>query len=503
MKKQILIALFLCSNVWSCKSRNTSSPKDIISIDKSGQVLIYYREGETIIVKNCGQYVNLRNDAGQYERKRCTSPANQTVKVPLRDFIIQLKMALYIPMPYDTATKDTIQKVEESGGFSLDKTLSNKAYYVEKLKKIQAFKRSMGITEETEDEKRYKEEIESIDKWSLKGKEAAVAAITSLNKRIETIIQSITSTMADQKTFATDQGKSFAFHILRSYFSHKTLGDKKGAKNYYVKIPSGTLWMGSGDNTSYFKDMNEKPLHKVAIPSFRMTATEVTQKQWFDVMGTRPWQENGTYKSATTANDDHPAVHISWIMARNYIAKLNNCPLFDRDKDGAKEQDACTRARLKKGLTTYRLPSEAEWEYAARGNQSSSKRNRTLFSFGDKITTDMVNFDGTTSYNQGPGGINRGGTIAVGALNQPNYFGLHDMHGNVAEWTDDIWHDDYKNAPSDGSPWLSVGGKGSGYRVIRGGHWNASDTNCQSKNRSDMWAGRATMITGFRLVRMN
>ncbi|MGC8715225.1 MAG: formylglycine-generating enzyme family protein, partial [Leptodesmis sp.] len=120
----------------------------------------------------------------------------------------------------------------------------------------------------------------------------------------------------------------------------------------------------------------------------------------------------------------------------------------------------------------YRLPSEAEWEYACRAGTT------TPFHFGETITTDLANYCGedrkeygwSGSYGRGPKGIYRQETTTVGSFGVANAFGLFDMHGNVWEWCLDHWHENYKGAPTDGSAWVKGGN--SDLRLLRGGSWD-------------------------------
>jgi formylglycine-generating enzyme required for sulfatase activity len=150
---------------------------------------------------------------------------------------------------------------------------------------------------------------------------------------------------------------------------------------------------------------------------------------------------------------------------------------------------------------TYRLPSEAEWEYACRAGTT------TPFHFGATMTTDLANYRGTDweiggstypgNYGQGPHGVFRETTTEVGSF-PPNAFGLYDMHGNVLEWCADHWHDNYDGAPTNGTAWLSS--DESARRLLRGGSWYYYPRLCRSANRiSRPPAGRSYSV-GFRVV---
>jgi formylglycine-generating enzyme required for sulfatase activity len=193
-----------------------------------------------------------------------------------------------------------------------------------------------------------------------------------------------------------------------------------------VVIPAGTFLMGSkpDPSASFQPQLDEQPQHGVSIRSFSIGKFEVTKEQWYAVMGTPP----NVFGRLTL-----PVEQVSWDDAQVFVRKLSQ-------KTGKQ----------------YRLPSEAEWEYAARAG------SQTVFSFGDD-----------------EGQLGRYGWFAFNSGNQthpvgeklPNSFGLHDIHGNVGEWTQDCWSSNYSRAPNDGSAWTS----GNCYsRIYRGGSYNYS-----------------------------
>ena len=215
-----------------------------------------------------------------------------------------------------------------------------------------------------------------------------------------------------------------------------------------VQIPAGGFIMGSE------KYDDEKPSHSVYIRSFLMGKTEVTQKQWQDVMGSNP-------SRFTACGPECPVENISWNEIQEFIAKLNQ-------KTGQK----------------YRLPSEAEWEYAARAGTT------TEWSFGN----DESKLGNYAWYER-----NSGGKTQVVAQKLPNAFGLFNIHGNVWEWTQDCWHRNYAGAPADGSAWVT--GCYGNNRVLRGGSWSNSPGNTRSAYR--YWNGPEDRYSyfGFRLAR--
>jgi formylglycine-generating enzyme required for sulfatase activity len=195
-----------------------------------------------------------------------------------------------------------------------------------------------------------------------------------------------------------------------------------------VYVPAGSFMMGSENGSS-----DEKPVHQVTIrEGFYMGRYEVTQAQWQAVMGTNP----SDFKDC----DQCPVERVSWNDAQEFIRRLN------ARGDGY----------------SYRLPSEAEWEYACRAGTT------TEFAFGNSLSSEQANFDGNHPYGGAAKGVYRQKTITVGSF-QPNGWGLYDMHGNVWEWCEDVVHENYNGAPADGSVWMSGGD--SSRRVLRGGSW--------------------------------
>ena len=225
-----------------------------------------------------------------------------------------------------------------------------------------------------------------------------------------------------------------------------------------VQVPGGSFVMGS-PYTEVGRSDYEGPQHNVTVASFFMGKYEVTQEQYQAVMGNNPSNFKGAKR---------PVEMVSWYDAVEFCQKL-----------------------YQKTGKSYRLPSEAEWEYACRADTS------TPFSFGETITPDLVNYCGYYSYGLvPPKGLFRRQTTDVGSF-PPNAFGLYDMHGNLREWCADPWHATYQGAPSDGRVWdennndnryqnydLLVNIKNdSRPRLLRGGRWFDVPAHCRSAYR--------------------
>ncbi|MBO1046693.1 MAG: SUMF1/EgtB/PvdO family nonheme iron enzyme [Dolichospermum sp. DEX182a] len=223
-----------------------------------------------------------------------------------------------------------------------------------------------------------------------------------------------------------------------------------------VEIPGGTFIMGSPASEAG-RSNHESPQHQVTVPSFYMGKYELTQAQYQVIMGANPAYSKG---------DNRPVERVSWNNAVEFCKKLSQ-------KTGKK----------------YRLPSEAEWEYACRAGTT------TPFYFGESITPDLVNYDGNHTYAAAPKGKYRQQTTDVGTF-PPNAFGLYDMHGNVWEWCEDDWQENYINAPINGSALISR----SDIKLLRGGSWDNNPEHCRSACRGYYALDDDDDHIGFRVV---
>jgi formylglycine-generating enzyme required for sulfatase activity len=252
----------------------------------------------------------------------------------------------------------------------------------------------------------------------------------------------------------------------------------KGVEMEFVGIPSGTFVMGSGDaerkelmrvvksfipNPSGMFD-DEKSQRKVSFRNgFWFGKYEITQEEFFAVMGSY-WRNSDNCIRC-------PVVEISWNQAKNFIEKLNS----------------------KSENFIFRLPSEAEWEYAARAGTT------TPFGIGDgvNLSSNEANFDGGIPYGNAPKG-NRLDKVSQVGIFKPNRWGLYDMHGNVSEWCEDFYWENYKKLPLDGSPNLSLGD--SGKRVERGGYYGFPSWHIRSATRLGGDTESTYVGSGFRIA---
>jgi formylglycine-generating enzyme required for sulfatase activity len=243
-----------------------------------------------------------------------------------------------------------------------------------------------------------------------------------------------------------------------------------------VKIPAGRFTMGSPKKEPESED-SERPQHHVTVPEFYMGKYLVTQAQWRFGAGLPKIDRDLEPDPSRFKGDDLPVERVSWLEAIEFCARLS----------------------IHTGRE-YRLPSEAEWEYACRAGTT------TPFHFGETIDPQVANYNGGIAYGKGQEGLNRQETTAVGVMKVANLYGLYDMHGNVWEWCQDhwhSWHSSYQGAPRDGSAWINQSRDGSARRnqsVLRGGSWLDIPRYCRSAVRSNELAKNRYFSIGFRVV---
>jgi formylglycine-generating enzyme required for sulfatase activity len=277
----------------------------------------------------------------------------------------------------------------------------------------------------------------------------------------------------------------------QSRYYVEALGDDIDLK--MVEIPGGSFLMGSPEDEGE-RLTSESPQHQVTLKGFFMGMYPITQAQWRAIACLPAINQKLDAQPSRFKGDRNPVERVSWHDAVEFCARLS-----------------------KHTTREYDLPTEAEWEYACRASPLSRAGTlkagnelggvSTPFHFGETITTDLANYDGTNekygAYGRGPKGVRRGQTIAVGSF-PPNAFGLHDMHGNVWEWCADHWHENYASKPDnlkqDGNtPWLLDGDREAS-RSLRGGSWLNGPRDCRSAYRNSYRPDERVNDIGFRVV---
>jgi formylglycine-generating enzyme required for sulfatase activity len=292
--------------------------------------------------------------------------------------------------------------------------------------------------------------------------------------------------------------RSFEFETVTVDSSGRVTNRRKGQARYFtedingvglemVEVPGGTFLMGTSDREASqvaaehkrYTDDNykhlvdkwvseERPQHTVTVPTIYMGKYEVTQAQWRAVARLPMVNRDLVTDPSRFEGDNLPVHQVSWEDAEEFCKRLS-------------------RATGRQ----YRLPTEAEWEYACRAGTTSQ------FALGDTITQELVIYNGTYPYSAAPKGTIREQPNPVGGIGIANAFGLFDMHGNMMEWCLDTWHENYNGAPSDGRVWE---GGDTRSRVVRGGSWVSGGISARAASRlrlspSDRWGSN-----GFRVV---
>jgi len=271
-----------------------------------------------------------------------------------------------------------------------------------------------------------------------------------------------------------------------------------------VQVAGGTFTMGSPTNEP--NRYSDETQHQVTLTGFYMGKYQVTQKQYEAVMGTQP-VPSSTYGKG----DNYPVYNVSWYDALVFCNRLSVMegltPAYsilttggeattNPDEWGTVPTSSDTRwnaATIVSGSTGYRLPTEAQWEYACRAGTTSP------FSTGDNITTDQANYNGNYPYNGNPTGVYRQSTTPVDTF-PANAWGLHDMHGNLYEWCWDWYGASYYEDSAAVGP--DPAGPVSGtYRVRRGGNWGSNGRNLRSAARNNNYPNNRINGVGFRLAR--
>ncbi|MEE8320928.1 MAG: formylglycine-generating enzyme family protein [Gammaproteobacteria bacterium] len=246
--------------------------------------------------------------------------------------------------------------------------------------------------------------------------------------------------------------KQYQLIVLFAVLLHSpanSIGAEQPLAGEFADIPGGKFLMGdlSGDGGD-----NERPVHRVTIKPFRLGKYEITFAQWDNCVkdgGCNDYRPD----DKGLGRGDWPVINVSWKDAQSFITWLN-----------------------KKTGGNYRLPSEAEWEYAAR--EGGIKK----YSWGDRASHEYANYGKEECCGKQAVGHERWGDLApVGQL-PANDFGLYDMHGNVWEWAADCWHPTYIGAPANGTVWIQ-GGQ-CNLRVSRGGSFNNRPRNVRSASRT-------------------
>lgn len=442
MKQNLLFLMMaLATTTWlGCshtgkKNENTASTQqperklaglmDAGIIGDRGRVILYYKDGNQIIIQRCEDHTILNR------REDChTKPGTTVAKVSIKEFKKRLKLAM------GSYGLGSDQKPE----------IKDKRYlYQMKLELEQERDRLKGVIQQLEESGEYPDSLERI-KFSLTVVEMRLAepelkvAVSDLNQLVDNMVNKIIENPALQNFVFSKDKESFEFNILESYLRIPSISAE------FARISAGSFQMGSPPSEKGRSD--NEVLHSVTLTKdFEIQQTEVTQAQWFLVMG---------YLASDWRDFNKPA-QVNWNDTQEFIKRLNE------GESGY----------------VYRLPTEAEWEFAARGG------TQTAYSFGDdeRSLRDYARYAGNCDGHYTCQMIQEVGT------RKPNQYGLYDMYGNVAEWVQD-WYGSYPSTAQ-----IDPVGPAKGpCHVARGGRWDYFAPELRAASRQKIGGG-------FRLVR--
>ena len=335
------------------------------------------------------------------------------------------------------------------------------------------------------------EDIASIEERIIAPKQAEYQQFPSSSIIQTQQFEFETATIVNVKSGFLGIGRSCEINRSRKTAKYFTEELGNGVVLEMVKIPGDKFWMGTKNEEierlvqkftwDWFR--REKPQHQVIVQPFFMSKYPVTQAQWKAVAALPKVNRDLKPEPSRFKGDNRPVETVFWYDAVEFCDRLSR---FVKGRFSSLNTDI-----------QYRLPSEAEWEYACRANTT------TPFHFGEIITGELANYDANGTFANQPKGEYRQQTIPVGQF-PSNAFGLHDMHGNVWEWCADHFHDNYQGAPTDGSAWVEQKNENyNRYLMLRGGSWFTYPANCRSASRFYS-NGAASVIysnnVGFRVV---
>ncbi|MDM9385267.1 bifunctional serine/threonine-protein kinase/formylglycine-generating enzyme family protein [Chlorogloeopsis sp. ULAP01] len=373
--------------------------------------------------------------------------------LPIRDAYGQIRDRLYDPMSGTWLWREILQEkgvtLSDDLGQILDKLLKNPA------------------------SERYQSAAEVLKDLNPKRLSLTSQMLTLLQPEFPTTTPQ-TSNLAFTTAFTTLE--TFEFEVVTVDAAARVISRNHRIAKYYseylghavhiemVAIPGGNFMMGSKEDEG---NADERPQHPVTVKPFFMGKYPVTQTQWRAVAALPKIKQSLNPYPSKFKGANRPVENVSWHEAVEFCARL-----------------------WQKTGRHYRLPSEAEWEYACRAGTT------TPFHFGEIITAELANCSSGDS--REARSKHRKETTPVGHFGLANAFGLYDMHGLVWEWCADPWHKNYDGAPTDGSIW-EVGGD-MHRRVLRGGSWSFSPESCRSASRSWNEADGGLRLCGFRVV---
>jgi len=303
-------------------------------------------------------------------------------------------------------------------------------------------------------------DLDLVESIETEQKEFEKSGTLPTGKSFESTLQAIKKTREDANT----QLKKVYSNAISDLTKQKRLAEARIVRDEMLVVFRDAKLLCPSRKNGYFRMGDGAGVAVTLTKPFSLGKTEVTQGQWKSVMDTEPWDRQNNVK----ADKDNPATYVNWDDATDFCKKLTT---IER------------KAGKLKADEEYRLPTEAQWEYACRAGTT------TAFSFGDDESKlgEYAWFNGNTGSEQYAHKV---------GLKKPNPWGLHDMHGNLLEWCSD-WYDGKLAGGID-----PVGPNAGSYRVLRGGNWCPYASDCRSASRGINYPARRDDAYGFRIVRV-
>ena len=435
-------------------------------IGPKGEGILFYKEHDKIVVKQCENYtvLKLRSDCK-------VLPGTVVQNISVSDFKDSLKMALKFPSGnYDADTKKKIEHFNNKENDGVEELLKKQRELKSQVNKIEAFIKEFGVGNVDSGHLLSLKEALSQVNGELDGHLQLGQIVQEINGSIDNLVdRTISEERLSHYTFS-EHKTGFVFNILRAFMSSPLLSAS------FQKISKGSFLMGSPQDEDNRDSNNEDQKRVIISKSFDIMTKEVSQMQWFLVMGVNPskFKRPGDCDNHIRINREgfcphNPVERVSWDDVQSYIKRLNDALNLRGCHGTPNDSKGC-----------YRLPTEAEWEFAARGGA------KTAYSFGN--TSSLLKSYAWYWENSGKK------THPVG-LKSPNPYGLYDVHGNVWEWVQDR----YRNVLPGGIDPLHI--SSAPYRVLRGGSWNFGAQYLRSADRYDEYPESRDNYVGFRLVR--
>ena len=434
-------------------------------IGPKGEAILFYKEHDKIVVKQCESYtvLKLKSDCK-------VLPGTVVQNISVSDFKDSLKTALKLPSGnYDADTKKKIEHFNNRGNDGVEELLKKQRELKSQVSKIEAFIKAFGVGNvDSGPLLSLKEGLSQVN-GELGGYLQLGQIVKEINESIDNLVD---RTISEERLFHYTFSKhktGFVFNILRAFMSSPLLSAS------FQKISKGSFLMGSPQDEDN-RDSDEDQKRVIISKSFDIMTKEVSQMQWFLVMGVNPskFKRPGDCDNHIRINGEglcpnNPVGRVSWDDVQSYIKRLNDALNLTGCDGTPNDSTGC-----------YRLPTEAEWEFAARG------KTETAYSFGN--TSSFLKSYAWYWENSGKK------THPVG-LKSPNPYGLYDVHGNVWEWVQGSYG---KVLPGGDNPLHT---SSSPNRVVRGGSWGNDAQYLRSAYRYNVYPGDWYNLVGLRLVR--